>query len=49
MGVHFSPKKGQLRKIVEEGCYGRVTFCIFGASLCVYKSKKYYNSRYLQQ
>ena len=32
--VHFSPKKGEVGKIVEEGCLGRVTYiCCW--SLCL--------------
>ena len=45
--VHFSPKKGEVGKIVEELRLLRKNNLCLLADLCVYKSKKHYNPRYI--
>ena len=45
--VHFSPKKGEAGKIVEEWRLLRENNLCLLANLCVYKSKKHYNPRYI--
>ena len=45
--VHFSPKKGEVGKIVEEWRLLRENNLCLLANLCVYKSKKHYNPRYI--
>ena len=45
--VHFSPKKGEVGKIVEEWRLLRENNLCLLANLCVYKSKKHYNPRYV--
>ena len=39
----FSSKKGEVGKIEEKSCLGRVTY----TNLSVYLSKKHYNPRYM--
>ena len=45
--VHFSPKKEEVGKIVEEWRLLRENNLCLLADLCVYKSKKHYNPRYI--
>ena len=45
--VYFSPKKGEVGKIVEEWRLLRENNLCLLATLCVYKSKKHYNPRYI--
>ena len=45
--VHFSPEKGEVGKIVEEWRLLRENNLRLLANLCVYKSKKHYNPRYV--
>ena len=45
--VHFSPKKGEVGKIVEEWRLVREKNLCLLANLCVCKSKKHYNPRYI--
>ena len=45
--VHFFPKKGEVGKIVEEWRLLRENNLCLLAHLCVYKSKKHYNRRYM--
>ena len=45
--VHFSPKKGEVGKIVEEWRLLRENNLYWLADLYVYKSKKHYNLRYI--
>ena len=45
--VHFSPKKGEVGKIVEEWRLLRENNLCLLANLCVYKSKKHDNPRYI--
>ena len=46
--VHFSPKKGEVGKIVEEWKLLRENNLCLLANLCVYKSTKHYNPRYIK-
>ena len=45
--VHFSPKKGEFGKIVEEWRFLRENNLCLLVDLCVYKSKKHCNPRYI--
>ena len=44
--VRFSPKKGEIGKIEEWSLLRENNVCLL-ANLCVYKSKKHYNPRYI--
>ena len=44
--VHFSPKKGEVGKIVEEWRLLRENNLCLLANLCAYKFKKHYNPRW---
>ena len=46
--VHFSPKKGEVGKILEEWRLLRENNLCLLANLCVYKSNKHYNPRYIK-
>ena len=58
-GVNVSPKKGEVGKLVEGGYWGWLLWYLdyeycyeyydYYAYLCVYKSKKHYNLRYIQE
>ena len=45
--VHFSPKKREVGKIIEEWRLLKENNLCLLADLCVYKSKKHYNPRYI--
>ena len=45
--VHFIPKKGEVGKIVEEWTLLQESNLRLLVNLCVYKSKKHYNPRYI--
>ena len=45
--VHFSPKKGEVGKIVEEWRLLRANNLCLLADHCVYKFKKHYNPRHI--
>ena len=47
--VYFSPKKGEVGKVVEEWSLLRENNLSLLANLCVYNSKKHYNPRYIHK
>ena len=46
--IHFSRKKGEVGKILEEWMLLRGNSLCLLANICVYKSKKHYNPRYIK-
>ena len=46
--VHFSPKIGEVGKILEKRRMLRENNLCLLSNICVYKSKKYYNPRYIK-
>ena len=46
--VHFSPKKGEVGKILEEWRLLRENNLCLRSNICVYKSKKHYSPRYIK-